>query len=236
MEPITLFMFPYAGASASVYEKWKPMFSGEIEVVPVELPGRGRRFTEPLHTRISSLVYDAYSRLSPRLAAGRYALFGHSLGSVIALELARHAVRSGCPAPVHLFVSGRAAPQNPSSQEPVYSLPDDAFLAKIASLGGTPRSFFEDEQLVSVFLPILKADYEASDTYRINQDNVLLPCGISVLHGMDDGPCEPADWGVHVEGGCSFRLFEGGHFFIHEQGPSIVEWMQRMLQAEAIRQ
>lgn len=229
MERATLFMFPYAGASASVFDKWRPLFRGAVDIVPVELPGRGRRFSETPMTRIQPLAADAVSRLSPRLYAGRYALFGHSLGSVVALEFARQAIRLGHPPPVHLIVSGRAAPQAETSGTPVHSLPDGLFAEKIASLGGTPSAVFRDDNLLSVFMPILRADYEASETYRDDGMSGRIPCGITVLHGTEDGRCDLADWSVHAEGACCLHSFEGGHFFIHEHAASIAELICRTI-------
>jgi len=234
MDHVTLFMFPYAGASASVYEKWRPLLRSGIELVLVELAGRGKRFSEPPAVRISAIADDCYNRYSRQLAAGPYALFGHSLGSAAAYEFARLAIRQGSPAPVHLFVSGRAAPQVPLAEGPAYRLPDEAFLEKIGSLGGTPQQFFRDEHLLSVFLPILRADYEASDTYRPDEREGMLPCGITVLHGQQDEACDIADWGCRTEAECAFQLFEGGHFFIHEHVEAIAELIRRTLLREGI--
>ena len=234
MDHVTLFMFPYAGASASVYERWRPLLPSGIDMVPVELAGRGKRFSEPSEVRVAPIVRDIYSRYSPSLAEGKYALFGHSLGGALAYEFALHAIRLGNPPPVHLFVSGRAAPQTAYAEEPVYRMPDEAFLETIGSLGGTPPQFFRDEQLRSVFLPILRADYEASDTYKPpDEPEGKLPCGITVLHGQADGACDPADWGRRTEAACALRLFEGGHFFIHEHAEAIAELIGRKLDTEA---
>jgi len=234
MDHVMLFMFPYAGASASVYEKWRPLLPGGIDIVPVELAGRGKRFSEPPAVRVSDMAEDVYARYAQRVTAGAYALFGHSLGSVLAYEFARLAIRQGSPAPVHLFVSGRAAPQVPLAEEPAYRLPDAAFLDKIGSLGGTPEPFFRDEQLLALFLPILRADYEASDTYRLDAHEEKLPCGITVLHGRADGDCELSDWGSRTNAECILQLFEGGHFFIHEHAKTIADMIRRKLLTEGI--
>ncbi|MFC5703417.1 thioesterase II family protein [Cohnella faecalis] len=230
MDRVTLFMFPYAGASASVYEKWKPLFHESIDIVPVEIPGRGKRFPEPPLRRIGPIVEDAYTRIEGQLSERPYALFGHSLGSVVAFELARKAKRLGKKPPVRLFVSGRAAPQVKELDEPVYLLPDERFKQKIRSLGGTPPEFFQNEQLLSLFLPILKADYEASDTYRDEADaSDKLSCGMTVLHGTEDEPCDPSEWSVHSTGTSDFHEFEGGHFFINEHAKPVAELINRLL-------
>lgn len=229
MERVALFMLPYAGASASVYEKWKLVLQPSIDVVPVELPGRGRRFPERLLTSIPALVEDAYGIVAGRLSSGPYALFGHSLGSLIAFELARKAVRCGHRPPEHLFVSGRAAPSVKASEEMTYLLPDDLFRQKILRFGGTPPEIFRNEDYLSVFMPILKADYEAYDTYRFKEEAERLSCPVTVFHGLQDEPGDPELWGLHTTGDCNARAYQGGHFFIHEHAKPIAEWMKDVL-------
>jgi len=106
---LTLLCLPYSGASAMVYSRWRRKLPEWLKLQPVELPGRGARFGEPLQTDIRALARQLAAEHAPALR-GPYALFGHSLGALLACEMA-HALRSlGCPEPVALFASGTAAP------------------------------------------------------------------------------------------------------------------------------
>lgn len=234
MTRITIFFFPYAGASASVYERWKNLLPPSIQLVNVELPGRGRRFGEPLLTSVEEMVENVQHILLPHLDGSPYALFGHSLGSIIAFEMSRRLCSKGYPPPVHLFVSGRAAP-HAIENENMHLLANEQFLAKIQVLGGTPPQFFENEQLLSLFLPILKSDYMASETYRFNEEQGRLSCDITVFSGLQDGDYDPMEWSKHTSGSCEAFSFEGGHFFIHEHAEQMAEAIHsRLLQRGGI--
>ncbi|MBA9087960.1 surfactin synthase thioesterase subunit [Fontibacillus solani] len=234
MTRITIFFFPYAGASASVYERWKNLLPPSIQLVNVELPGRGRRFGEPLLTSVEEMVENVQHILLPHLDGSPYALFGHSLGSTIAFEMSRRLCSKGYPPPAHLFVSGRAAP-HAIEDENMHLLANEQFLAKIQVLGGTPPQFFENEQLLSLFLPILKSDYMASETYRFNEEQGRLSCDITVFSGLQDGNYDPMEWSKHTSGSCEAFSFEGGHFFIHEHAEQMAEAIHsRLLQRGGI--
>ncbi|MEK5479251.1 alpha/beta fold hydrolase [Paenibacillus sp. FSL R5-0407] len=231
MKRLNMFFFPYAGASVSVYERWKNLLSPSIRLITVELPGRGRRFGEPLLTSVDEIVENVRHTLIPHLDGSPYAMFGHSLGSVIAFEMSRKLSSLGYPEPVHLFVSGRAAP-HVIENENMHLMPDDLFLAKIQELGGTPREFFENQDLLSLFLPILKCDYRASETYRFHKDDRSpLSCDFTVFSGLQDGDYDPMEWSEHTSGRCEAFAYEGGHFFLHDHAELLTEKIQsRLLQ------
>ena len=108
MTKLTLLCLPYSGASAMVYSRWRRKVPQWLDVQPVELPGRGARYAEALHTDMRTLAMQLAREQKARLTAP-YALFGHSLGALLACEMA-HAFRTlGCPEPVALFASGTAA-------------------------------------------------------------------------------------------------------------------------------
>lgn len=234
MTRLNMFFFPYAGASASVYERWKSLLHPSIQLINVELPGRGRRFGEPLLSSVEEIVENTQHILLPYLDGSPYALFGHSLGSIIAFEMSLMLPHRGYPPPAHLFVSGRAAP-HVIEDENMHLLTDDQFLAKIQILGGTPPQFFENAQLLSLFLPILKSDYKASETYRFNEELGRLLCDITVFSGLQDGDYDPMEWSKHTTGKCEAFSYEGGHFFIHEHAEQMAETIySRLLQRGGI--
>jgi len=107
---VRLFAFPYSGASASIFFSWAEPLPRTIELVAVQLPGRGARLSEPSFTHMTELI-DALALAMLPFLDRPFALFGHSLGAVIAFELTRRLRATGANLPVHLLVSGHTAPK-----------------------------------------------------------------------------------------------------------------------------
>lgn len=220
---LRLFCFPFAGGGASIYRGWGDALPAAVEVCPVQLPGRERRFREPLHTRMDTLVSELGAALRPLLDVP-FALFGHSMGALVGFELARELRRQGGPRPVHLFVSGHRAPRLPEVNPPVYHLPDDRFLAELRRLNGTPRELLENEELMELLLPLLRADMGICESYGYTPEDPL-DVPVSVLGG-DEDPEVPvpdlAPWSEETSRECTLRTYPGDHFFIHGARESVL--------------
>src|SRR5215831_8066939 len=122
MGKILLFCFPYAGGSAAVFNKWNQYLDPNIELVPVELAGRGRRIHEALYKDVAAITEDVFNIVNEKIAGAPYALFGHSLGSMIAYELGQK-IRDLCLLPpIHIFFSGRSAPHLKREDKKIYHL------------------------------------------------------------------------------------------------------------------
>lgn len=213
---LRLFCFPYAGAGASVYRSWRETLPAGVELCPVQLPGRERRIREPPRTRLPVLVGELGDALRSLLELP-FAFFGHSMGALLAFELARELRRRGGPRPVHLFVSGHQAPRLPAPHPPVHHLPDGEFLAEIRRLNGTPRELLEHEELRELLLPLLRADLEMCESY-VYLAGEPLEVPISVFGGDADPEASPADlgpWEEETSREHAVRIYAGDHFFIH---------------------
>ncbi len=205
-----VFCLPYAGGGASAYVRWQRA-QDQLEILPVRLPGREARMAEPSIRRMDVLVEQLSEGLRP-YAVGEFAIFGHSMGGLIALELAQRLTADGRLAPDHLIVSGGGAP---GARERWYSdqVPDSQVIEFIRSLGGTPSQIVDDAELMAVILPVIRADLEICATYEYAPGHKL-SFPISLLYGRDDEPISDpyAGWkdltdDLHV------RSFAGGHFF-----------------------
>ena len=209
-----LFCFPYAGGGASAFRTWQEAVPEGVEVCPVYLPGRERRFREPARTRMEPLADELLESLRPHLDAP-FALFGHSMGAAIAFEVARRLDREGM-APAHLFVSARRAPQRPPEGEPIHALPEDEFVRRVGELDGTPDEVLRDREMMELVLPILRADFILSETYRYREGPPLgMP--ITALGGSADAHVSRDDllgWGEQTRGSFRHLRFAGGHFFL----------------------
>jgi medium-chain acyl-[acyl-carrier-protein] hydrolase len=212
---LRLFCFPYAGGGASVYQRWTETLPPSIEVCPVQLPGRERRIGEPAFTSVDAMVRAMVPALRPFMDLP-FALFGHSMGALVAYEAAR-ALRGAGAEPVRLFVSGRRAPVVPDPAPPLHALPDAAFADELRRLGGTPEELLANREIMEMLLPTLRADMAVCETYR-HLPAAPLACPVSALGGVDDpelGTAELDPWGRETAGAFTRRLFPGGHFFVN---------------------
>lgn len=232
-----LFCFPYAGGGAHIFRAWADHLPANIEVCPVQLPGRGTRIAELPQTDIHSLVESAAASLLPVMQEGPFAFFGHSMGALVSFELARYLRRQACVEPSVLFVSGCRAPQTYSKEfrkEPsIYQLSDPEFINELRRMGGTPAEFFAHPELVALTLPLLRADFQAVQTY-VCEAVAPLHCPIVAWGGLQDSEISPeqlAMWESQTTARFSTHWLPGDHFFIHSASASLLDQLRAELTA-----
>ena len=182
---LRLFCFPYAGGKAVSFRAWSSGLPTTVEVCPVELPGRGSRLMEVPFTQFEPLISALAQALLPYLDKP-FAFFGHSMGALVSFELARLLRQKYGLSPVHLFVSGRGAPQVvPVPDPPIHALPEPAFLEKLRGLNGTPEAVLENAKLMQLLLPMLRADFAVIETY-VYVPEPPLNCPITAFSGWQD--------------------------------------------------
>lgn len=214
-----MFCFPYAGGGASAYRGWSSSLPVDIEVCPVQLPGRESRLREQPFTTLAPLVQALADELVPHFDLP-FVFFGHSMGGLISFELARELRRRGAPFPVHLFVSGRRAPQLPAREEPIHDLPEPEFVERLRELNGTPEEVLQHAELMRLLTPILRADFAVNETYEFEPGEPL-DIGISAFGGLGDEEItrdDVAGWKEHTKGRFRIRMLPGDHFFINANG------------------
>ncbi|MGH9360354.1 MAG: thioesterase II family protein, partial [Thermoanaerobaculia bacterium] len=210
-----LFCLPYAGGGASIYRAWRGELPAGVELCPVQLPGRETRLREPPFTRLEPLVAALADALP--FAALPFAFFGHSMGALVAFELARELRRRGGPEPLHLFLSGRRGPLVPSREEPIYDLPEAQFLERLRQLNGMPEEVLGHGELMALLLPLLRADFALHETWSHRPEEPLA-AGISAFGGLADPEVTREDlegWRGETRGRFHLRSFPGDHFFLH---------------------
>ncbi|MEV6674110.1 alpha/beta fold hydrolase [Streptomyces sp. NPDC051162] len=212
--PVRLVCFPFAGGSASYFFGLSRLLSPDVEVLAVQYPGRQDRHGEPCLESVAELADAVVTELP---ADGRpFALFGHSMGALVAFEVARRLRDPGGPGrPVRLFASGGIA--RPYRPEGSGELPGDRdILAHLRSLGGTDERFFASEELQALILPALRADYRAVGAYEPPGPE-RLGCPVTALIGDADGrtsPAEAATWRERTSGDFELHVLPGGHFYL----------------------
>jgi medium-chain acyl-[acyl-carrier-protein] hydrolase len=227
-----LFCLPHAGGGASAFRGWADSLPAEVEVCPVQFPGRENRVAEPAFTSLPALV-DALAEVMEGFQTLPFALFGHSNGALVGFELARTLRARGRPGPVHLFASGRRAPDLPSDRPDTHHLPDDEFLAELQTLGGIPQQLLEHRELLELLLPALRADVTIHETYEFREQPPLdLP--ITAYGGLADPRVSREQlqaWNRHTAGPFVMRMFPGGHFYLHDDRPAVLRTLSADLHA-----
>jgi surfactin synthase thioesterase subunit len=211
-----LICFPHAGGSASAFLPLSRLLSPEVDVQAVQYPGRqDRRAERPIGT-LTDLALASFAALRARADDRPLALFGHSMGALVAFEVARLLEREGGGPPAHLFVSGRRAPS--SGRFGGGHPRDDAeIIAHLRKLDGTDARLLEDEEIVRMILPALRADYAAVGSYE--RTGARVSCPITALTADADPQVTPGDadaWRDHTRGEFDLRVFRGGHFYLFQ--------------------
>jgi medium-chain acyl-[acyl-carrier-protein] hydrolase len=230
--PARLVCLPHAGAGASGYRVWGRDLPAEIAVCPVQLPGRESRISEQPYQRIEPLVADLAEVVAERVEAP-YALFGHSLGALVAFELARRLRQLGVPGPVHLFVSGRHAPQATVDLPNLRDLDLPALAAELAKLGGTPRAVLDNPDLLRAIAPMLLADFTVNETYR-HTAQAPLDVPVTAFAGTTDPrgrPEQMAAWQEQTSRDFRLHRVPGGHFAVLQHAGFV---HARMVEAMAV--
>ncbi|MGM2841797.1 thioesterase II family protein [Bacillus cereus group sp. Bce002] len=230
MDNVKLICLPYAGGSARVYSKWVYMLDNRIEVVCPELAGRGKRFNEPYYKNLKEAVDDIYKNIRSIINSGPYALFGHSMGSLLTFELYYKLKEEGHCEPEAIFFSGKAAPNIPI-KEKVHLYSEEQILEKISSLGGTPREVLDNKDILNLYLPIIKADYKIIETYEYKNKSSLINSPCNILYGSEDDIAleELLEWENHTFDMPKFYKIYGGHFFIKNQENMVINLLNQIL-------
>ncbi len=223
-----LFGLPYAGGSAAaLYGKWAARLPGSVQVVPLELAGHGRRMAEPFDERLESAVADLLRGVREVARAQQpYALFGHSMGCMLAYEIVKALEQARLPSPRAVFVSGRQPPHMRHRHDNLHLVSDEVFLSEIGRLGGTPKSFFEVPELVKMFLPILRSDYRLIERYRCQEPLHVMNAELVLLHGdRDPLASKPGifEWRRYTRRGLRVQEFAGDHFFVNQHTDAICQ-------------
>lgn len=227
--PLRLICVPHAGGRGALFAEWEHWLRGAADVCPMHLPGRGPRLGERPHTSVTGLIDALMPALLP-LADRPIALFGHSMGALIAFEAARALAARERPVRA-LIVAGCSAPQLPRDRVPLWDMPTNALVRRLHEFDGTPPELLDDPALRDLFLPCLRADFQMVDTYQLTPGPPL-DCPILACAGAGDtsvSPEEIAAWAEQTRGRFSMQTFPGGHFFIRTSEVQILRSLQRVL-------
>jgi medium-chain acyl-[acyl-carrier-protein] hydrolase len=229
---LRLICFPYAGGSSFIFRNWAEHLPKAVEVCPVQLPGRGGRLKETAFLSFPPLIEALTRSVLPWLDKP-FVFFGHSLGAVIAFELAQKLSREQRLEPLHLFVAGRHAPHLPDTHPATHDLPDDEFKEELRRLNGTSAEVLAHPELLEFILPLLRADFELCHNYEYAA-RPPLKCAITAYGGMCDADVsreQLSAWREHTSAAFSLRMLPGDHFFIHSAELMLMQMLTMELQS-----
>ncbi|MBE9064277.1 alpha/beta fold hydrolase [cf. Phormidesmis sp. LEGE 11477] len=213
---LRLFCFPYAGGSAWMFRSWASQLPESIEIIAVELPGRGKRLAEPALTDLAAIVQALGPQLLPHLNVP-FAVFGHSMGALVAFETCQWLRRSAQITPVHFWAAAARAPHLAVQPPLMHTLDDDAFINRLKQYKGTPTSVLNNTELMALMVPTLRADFAVLETYTY-QSSTPFPFPITGLWGESDAIVSKTDvaaWQTHTPN-FILQAIAGHHFFIHQ--------------------
>lgn len=227
---LRLFCFPYSGAGASLFFPWADIMPRDVEMLAVQYPGREHRIAEAPVSQLAPLLDELVVAIQDYLDKP-FAFFGHSLGALVAFELARKLGDNNGTNLLHLFASSCYAPQLPDPNEPIYALPETEFKAKLGGLNGMPAEVLDNQELMSLLMPILRADFEICETYQY-QDAVPLDCDLTAMGGLRDKHVPRSSlqaWQAQTTGGFTVRMFPGDHFYLNHDRMLLLQVIARTL-------
>ncbi|UHA73200.1 thioesterase II family protein [Paenibacillus sp. 481] len=230
---IRVFCFHFAGGSSAAFKHWTTP-NLPVEFIPVELPGRGVRISEACMENFDDLIEQLMANLIKVLDYRRFHFFGHSMGAVIAFEAAYQLQDKFGILPEQLIVAGRHAPHHPDPSLFQSYMSDEALIAEIKRLDGTPKEILENREVMQFLLPMIRSDYKLHESYNYRGNKLNIPI---IAHAGTDDPEADASlmqhWSEVTDGTFELQQFAGNHFFVQNlRDVYLVELINKVRQKE----
>jgi external thioesterase TEII len=225
-----IILIPFAGGSSYSFKGLCDELVG-VDVLSLELPGRGKRIQENLLNNLDGIIKDLYDKSIEKIDEyEEYYIYGHSMGSLLGYLLIHKIISQGGKVPKHLFVSGRGGPSKAEKEDKTYLLPSKEFREKLKEMGGSPDEVLADEELMNFFEPILRSDFEVIETYQYEEKG-LFDVPITSMFGNDEEVTheEIQLWQQETTYSLTINEFPGNHFFIFKHWKEISDIINNVL-------
>ncbi len=230
---VRLICFPHGGGGPQAYRNWEHELPEFVEVITVSLPGRGSRYSEPALTHMPELTESLVTALPPLLDRP-FAFFGHSVGALVGFATALRLREVGLDAPMRLFLSAYAAPEETPTTQNTHTLSDHDLFATVSELGLIPEKTERSPELRQLILPPLRADFQLAETWTVPAGEQI-QCPITALGGREDTLLHPSDldgWRKFTTADFKRIVFDGGHFYLNAQRQSLLALMSKTIEAD----
>lgn len=228
-----VFALPFAGGSSLAFRSFERLLQPDVELCAIELPGHGTRMNEGFETQMSTLIVRIAEGIQDRLELP-FCLFGHSMGATIAYELGHYLQKKKGKSAQCLILSGMRAPFLSNPEPPMSALPDDRFIERLRSFGGTPPGLFEQPDLLKMFLEVSRADFRIFESYSPTVEPIDIP--IHAFGGDADPYVQPDEvraWSQMTTSQFEYSEFPGSHFFLFQFVEPIAEIMNQKLKSQS---
>lgn len=234
MKNIKLFCLPYAGGSSTMFMKWKTKLSSRVELIPIELAGRGSRINEKCFNNFDCMMDDIVENVVQKLEQGmQFSLLGHSMGCLLAYELYYRLKNLGYSA-THVFLLGNHVPNEMNNGIKIDLFYEEILLNKLTVYGKEICMIMEDEETKDFFLPIIRSDFEVLQSYKYRSKSKKIECECTIINGNRDlsiADYNLYDWRDYISSSCCcyFETISGGHFFIQEKFEEVVNIVNKRI-------
>lgn len=229
MKDFSLFMLPFGGGNETSYQKFEPYLDKKIKMLNAEAPGKGRRIKEPVLKNMY-LIADSFFEQFKEQIKEPYAIYGHSMGAYIGHLMIQRIVDEKLTLPKHFFVTSKIAPsRNYNKKRSIYT--DEQFARHLKDLKGMPDAILENEELLKIFLPIIRSDFDALDLYKYKAREPY-PVDMTVICGSHEDVPEDmvSAWKKETSGEFALEVWDGYHFWIFEHTPALCERINQTLE------
>ena len=210
-----LFLLHYAGGNVYSFNFITPFLKERFNIIPLELPGRGKRIRENLIYHKDLAVNDLLDQMLGKMDSNPFVIYGHSMGAnlgfLITNELEKRKIF-----PLYLIVSGNPGP-NIGNEKQRFDLPQKEFISELKILGGIEKEIIDDEEFFSFFEPVLRADFEIVEKeHRIGDDVKISTPIYAIMGDKEKHFTKIQNWKKYTSNSFECKLFEGNHFFIYD--------------------
>lgn len=232
MKKAQLFLLHFAGGNAYSFNAITSQLEG-VSVIPLELPGRGRRIQERLLQDFDLAAADLFNQIVLKLNGAPFLIYGHSMGAYLGLRIANMLECVGRP-PAYLIVSGNAGPGIKYKRSVKrYLLGKEAFIEELKTLGGVPEQVFQDSELFNFFEPILRADFQIVETNELANESAIATPLYALMGSEEENVDQLANWGRFTRSDFCSEILQGNHFFIHKHAGRMAEILRGLYELVA---
>lgn len=222
-----IFLLHFAGGNVYSYNFLKKENIRYIDLIPLELPGRGKRIGENLIRNRKDAVKDYFSQIKELRNGEPYIIFGHSMGAILGFYTTIELEASN-DLPEALIVSGSAEPRKDEGEE-FYLLNQNQFKAKLKELGGTPDEVIDNKELFSFFEPILRSDFECIEKDIFEEETTIIKTPIYAIMGTEEKAKNKIEnWKKFTRGKFEFKILQGNHFFIYNHSDFLITLFKQL--------